>query len=223
LRRLALVVAAGAACVTSVHAHGRERVHVAIRLRIDPSLASRRIREGLKEASETVWAPYGVRLHWADDGVATAADVFLDADVVRRRHDGQNAERPAVLGNVVLGPGAPAWRPIRIWFDATESVLAERRTSSPASVARIVHDRELSRALGRVLAHEIGHVLIGAPHDRDGLMRATLNAAQLAKPDVRPFRLAPGSVDRLATQLRSLATSTSLPPGFEPSLGSRAE
>ena len=45
----------------------------------------------------------------------------------------------------------------------TKTILALRHTTR-SSLAGIVLDQELARALGRVLAHEIGHVLLGAPY-----------------------------------------------------------
>jgi hypothetical protein len=160
-----------------------ESFQVDIRLRIDPSLASRRILEGLKTETESIWAPYGVRLRWADASASAAGGMCLDASVERRFETRQRVDRPTVLGRVVVGPDAPAWRPIRVSLDATERVLA-LRTTGPSTMKGIVVDRDLARALGRVLAHEIGHVLIGPPHhDRAGLMRATFDANELAEPD----------------------------------------
>jgi hypothetical protein len=92
----------------------------------------------------------------------------------------------------------PTRRPIRVSLDATASVLATR------SVPR-VSDRDLARALSRVLAHEIGHVLLGAPyHDQAGLMRAVFLPEELADPDRRPFRLTCNGIARLGSRLRAL-------------------
>ena len=89
-------------------------------------------------------------------------------------------------------------------FDATERVLA-LRTTSQASLVRIGHDHELARALGRVLAHEIAHVLLGAPnHDEAGLMRVSFRPDELAAPDRAPFRLTCLGVGRLRSRIRML-------------------
>ena len=62
-----------------------------------------------------------------------------------------------------------------------------------------------ARALGRVLAHEIGHVLLSAPyHDEAGLMRAVFRPDELAGPDRAPFRLTCGGIGRLRSRVRML-------------------
>jgi hypothetical protein len=66
----------------------------------------------------------------------------------------------------------------------------------------VVTDRELARALGRVLAHEIGHVLLGARnHDQTGLMRVSFLPDELAAADRAPFRLTCLDVGRLRSRI----------------------
>jgi hypothetical protein len=204
LRSIGAFVAAFVACVTAIGADEGESFQVDIRLRIDPSIASRRIVEGLKTETETLWAPYGVRLRWADASTSATGGVSLEASVERRFERRRRAEWPPVLGRVVVGSDAPAWRPIRLSTEATESVLA-LRTTGPSTTKGIVSDRELARALGRVLAHEIGHVLLGPPyHDRAGLMRANFDVNELAEPNDRPFRLTCTRADHLGSRLSAL-------------------
>jgi hypothetical protein len=163
--------------------------------------------ERVKAETEAIWGSYGVRFEWTDAEApeSPANRMLLDARVERRFERRLQMEWPAILGSTTLAPDAPIWRPIRVSFEATERALALR---SLGSLARIVLDPELGRALGRVLAHEIGHVLLGRPHhDPAGLMRASFPAEELGDPDRTPFRLTGGGVDRLRGRLRAAGPS----------------
>ncbi len=85
--------------------------------------------------------------------------------------------------------------PIRINYEAIEGLLQYRLTNG----AVLLRERELGRALGRVLAHEIGHVLLGLPsyHDATGLMRAALPVEALVQIERQGVQLAEASVNRL--------------------------
>ena len=207
LRSIAwFVTALCAFAVASVHADVSERFEVGLRLRVAPSVTARGLTDRLKTETEAIWEPYGVRLTWTDAGVAEPAanSIFVDASVERRFEGPQRAQWETVLGLVVVKPDASNRRPIRVSFEATERVLAARNTGR-VSGAGLVLDRDLARALGRVLAHEIGHALLGAPyHAPAGLMRASFRADELGEPDRAPFRLTCSGVDRLRGRLRAL-------------------
>jgi hypothetical protein len=62
-----------------------------------------------------------------------------------------------------------------------------------------LRDQVVGRALGRALAHEIGHVLLESPgHAARGLMKARQRASVLISPDPRPFSLDARERARLA-------------------------
>ena len=70
----------------------------------------------------------------------------------------------------------------------------------PALAAQMV-----GRALGRVLAHEIGHYLLASPaHARTGLMQAAFNSRELAGWDRRSFELDETALPRLRARLARL-------------------
>jgi hypothetical protein len=192
---------------TAVDADAGERFDVAIRLRVDRSIEARRVTPFMKREVEAIWEPYGVRLEWTDaDGAETPVKtVSLDVTVERELEERYRIRSPVVLGHTDVTPEAPAWRPIRVSFDATEEVLAERAFTR-AAIGGMVLERDVGLALGRVLAHEIGHVLLGPPfHDRAGLMRAAFRPTELAEPDRRPFRLTCNGATRLRNRLRALS------------------
>jgi hypothetical protein len=191
--------------LTTIDAAMSRPLVVAIRLSVDPSISSQGVTAQLKDEAEVIWKPYGIQLDWADADPSEhgGGTVWLDASVEREFERRRQPQWKRVLGRVVTNPNPPHWREIHVSFDATESVLAQRTTKR--SIAGIVLERELARALGRVLAHEIGHVLIGVPsHDSTGLMRASFPAEELAEPDRSPFRLTCSSADRLRSRLAAL-------------------
>ena len=206
-RSIIAFVAALCACgASALHADVSEPFEVIVRLRVEPSLTSRRITDRLKTETDAIWEPYGIRLEWtgADVSESPANSVSLDATVQRDFGRRQRMEGPAVLGLAFVTPDPPTWQPIRVSFDATERALANR-TTGRASGSGLIPDRDVARALGRVLAHEIGHILLGASHHyRAGLMRASFRPEELGEPDRTPFRLTCSGVDRLRGRLRAL-------------------
>jgi len=69
----------------------------------------------------------------------------------------------------------------------------------------------VGRALGRVLAHEIGHYLLASRvHTADGLMRASFDGDELLRPARGGFAVAARDLPRLRTRLAGLARGSSL-------------
>jgi hypothetical protein len=194
----AVIFGASRAPVAAMPADAGGTLGVRIRLRSARSVPIARIADNVRDETEAVWRPYGIQLEWVDADTleARATGVSVDVTVERPYARVGGIERASTLGRTFVGPDTWGWRPIRVSFDAVMKVLADG--TSGASGPGRVPELYLSRALGRVLAHEIGHVLINAAeHDRTGLMRASFNADQLALPDRSPFRLACATADRL--------------------------
>jgi hypothetical protein len=83
-----------------------------------------------------------------------------------------------------------------------------------ATLGRVVGRQQLTpsdvgRALGRVLAHEVGHVLLaGSSHARSGLMRASFVPAELVDYRRRAYTLSSAEVARLARRAAVRAVQT---------------
>jgi hypothetical protein len=187
------------ASVAAMQVDASGTLGIRIRLRIERSIPIKRIAGPVKDETEAIWRPYGIHFEWVDaDAVEPGATgVSVDVTVERRYARAGGVERAPTLGQTFVGPETRGWRPIRVSFDAVANVLADG-TTSRVSGTGIVLEPYLSRALGRVLAHEIGHALTNAAeHDRTGLMRASLSADQLAQTDRSPLRLTCAAVDRL--------------------------
>jgi hypothetical protein len=79
-----------------------------------------------------------------------------------------------------------------------------RLAFQPESVRIVV----MGRALGRVIAHEFGHWLIGRGHEADGLMNAELGSDELMAPEAprlpRAWTDLSDTSDPRITRLRAL-------------------
>jgi hypothetical protein len=218
---VSLVVALCVCRVQAVHADVSELFEVVVRLRADRSLPPRRIPHRVKTETEAIWGPYGVHFEWIGDAggpQSPASAVSLEVNLEREFEDRRRMDWPPVLGHVAVTPDASDSRAIHVSIHATESLLAGR-TTGPRATAGIVRDSELARALGRVLAHEIGHVLLGPPyHDTTGLMRASFRPDDLGAPDPAPFRLTCTGVNRLRNRLRALRSRAEGAPRHDPAI-----
>jgi len=153
----------------------------------------------MREAT-TIWAIYGVELQWSDRdcGAALDLDVRVDGQEPGTVLDGS----ASVLGTTTVDRAGVVQAPIHISLDTIEWLLRHRTDRDP-----VLYDRELGRALGRVMAHEIGHVLLGMPtyHDNQGLMRARLPIHELARFDRGGFHLTEASARRLRARIAQTA------------------
>ena len=153
-----------------------------------------------KNEAAALCGVYRVDLRWGDQDAV--ADLCLSTSVERSSPavDGRGL---SVLARTTIAPEPTAHPrgPIRISFDAVAALLEARFGAQMP-----FHDVAIGLAIGRVLAHEIGHVLLGAPgyHDQAGLMRATFLTDDLARFDRSGFRLADTSVARLRERIEPL-------------------
>jgi hypothetical protein len=139
---------------------------------------------------------------------------------------------------LVFGPASDRARPSgglgSIWFDedgnpgqtlTVDDVAVRARVSQTRVNGRALEawppalaDQITARALGRVLAHEIGHYLLASPaHTRIGVMRATFNGRHLTEWDRGDFDLDREAIPRLRArlarlQIRQLPTLATIQP-----------
>ena len=109
--------------------------------------------------------------------------------------------RPSTLGTTRIPLARVGPVPIRVDYAAIDRLLG---LLPAATLGHVVGRQQLApsdvgRALGRVLAHEIGHVLLdGSGHRRSGLMRASFVPSELVDYRRRAYRLSSAEVARLA-------------------------
>ena len=176
---------------------------IQIHLRVDRSIARKILLTDVQDETERIWRPYGVRITWSE--YESRNEPFpVTALVGWRVEQSRVPNGPLVLGRAFVEPNYPPTRPIRVSVDAMEQTLA-LRPNAWTSVAGHVHQEQMARALGRVLAHEIGHVLLAyRTHESTGLMRETFTPDQLAQADRSPFALTVNSMGRLRSRIERL-------------------
>jgi hypothetical protein len=88
-----------------------------------------------------------------------------------------------VMGRVIINDGSPV-RLIEVSLRAIKTSVSEARTAGPrdAALLRVAGRGVIGRALGRVIAHEIGHWLFGREHTQAGLMKPSLYPHDLIRP-----------------------------------------
>jgi hypothetical protein len=180
--------------------HGAETFTVHVNIEFDQSIKSKVVESVLKAEAAELWKAYDVGLLWTSGG----CDAAVDLDVVVAGGEGSEAAggRPLALGKTTINQSGVVQGPIRIEFDTLDSLIKHR-----SDAVTLLHDLELGRALGRVLAHELGHALLGYPayHDRLGLMRVQLSLRDLTEPGRDGIHLTDASALRLRDRLARLA------------------
>ena len=183
-----------------------------IQLRVDvsalPAMPSRQLRAMTREAAE-IWQVQGVALIWV---TAESERLGPSARQVLRVVDAPPAAGTAEhssLGSIVFLEGRVI--PEQTLVLSVEAIgrlvedtpFANRRVRDwPPAVRSAL----AGRALGRVLAHEIGHFLFAwRTHTAHGLMRQSFRGDLLIDPDRRGFEVPAMLATRLRARLAQLA------------------
>jgi len=177
-------------------------VHIA--LSFESSIRSRIVRNTVAAEAAAVWRDYGVALDFGDG----ARPQLCIAAFVDRAAPRVESALPVLGATFVPDDPANPPPPVRIAFDRIDDFAAPSASASP-----ILHDYAVGTAIGRVLAHEIGHILLGAPgyHDDHGLMRSSFLSNDFLPWDRSRYRLAARSVARLRARVPALSAAADAP------------
>jgi hypothetical protein len=150
--------------------------------------------------ADAIWRPAGVTFRWqrAPPDVSPALHVIVDHE----RGAAHGAVEP--LGWIVFDDLERPGHEIHISYANAISLL-ERSGSATGAISKMPRrQREtyLGRAMGRALAHEIGHYLLASKvHTERGLMRATRSAVEFFSTENRRFEVDPAERDLVAVRL----------------------
>jgi hypothetical protein len=141
---------------------------------------------------ERTWAPYGVTFCWLEsaegcEGVQIRVRVLIADDLPGP----DTADRPRPVGRILFEGSNPGSE-ISLSVTGARHLVARARLCgrSVASLPEAVALRLLPRVLGRALAHEIGHYLLGSrEHTRSGLMASGFRPDDVTSATTSQFEL----------------------------------
>lgn len=179
-------------------------ISVDVRLRFNDPRPAAALVESLEREAAAIWKTYGVQLRWRaapldGEGGTMSFEVLIDS------HRRQASGGREVLGDTRLPLQGIDHVPIRLDREATELLL---RSVSFDQLARFAHHasiapRDVGHALGRVLAHELGHAFLGTrDHQARGLMRASFSGEELLTGERATYGLSEAEVVRLRREIR---------------------
>jgi hypothetical protein len=129
-----------------------------------------------------IWKLAGVRLAWDQDPALCEPPLNVWLDPVQQ----PRVVHQAPMASITFSNGVPT-RAINLSVSNVEALF---RGGAITDSGRGTHEMMVARALGRALAHEVGHYLLNEKaHTPDGLMRASWPIQEAIADDWRGFTL----------------------------------
>jgi len=189
-----------AALVAATLAHAQ--VPLSIDVPAGAPLSSDAIRALCDEAGD-IWRAAGVAIVWRAAGTGDIQVVFDEAAPVLRDR------RSMALGWLVFDADVPM-PTIHLSYTNTRQLLQESFAivGSLDAMKPWQHDTLVGRALGRALAHELGHYLLRSKaHTTAGLMRGQRLAAEMFLPGRAAFAIDAPTRDAAVLRVARLVAS----------------
>lgn len=176
---------------------------------LSPALLARIFAE-----TDAIWRPSGVSFLWrrvprdvvpfaraGETGPSVPNTLRLNiGNAQGQPHDGRTP-----LGWIVFDDVTTPQQEIYVSYANALAMMAEARGVVGIVAEMPITQRELllSRAMGRALAHELGHYLLASKeHTKRGLMKAILTATDMFASDANALRVEPSQGRAIAARLR---------------------
>jgi len=197
--RFAMFLAAALCAATLAHA----QVPLSIGVPAGAPLSSDALR-AMCEETDAIWREAGIAVAWRAGGAAPDLRVVFDdpAPVAPDR-------RSITLGWLVFDDNVPA-PTIHLSYANTVRLLEESLgyVGSVDAMKPWQRDTLVARALGRAVAHELGHYLLGSKvHTQNGLMRGDRLAAEMFLPSRSAFAIDRSARDIAAARVARVIAS----------------
>jgi hypothetical protein len=178
-------------------------VALEVLLTTTPTL-SRSARLAMTTEAAGIWRRHGVSVQWLPSGTILAlAPNRLRVLVVNGRPSMLQSGGRVAVGELVQPAGNHPLALISI--ESAQRLLASVRGRAGYELISL-DERRLGIVLGRALAHEIGHYLLGTrTHARSGLMRPDFSALEFSDERDGAFALDPAAADWLRTRAETFA------------------
>jgi hypothetical protein len=179
--------------------------HATLRLTFDAArIVSPAVRANAIKEAARIWQRYEVSLLTEDDGECGSVGDVAVTVTIDVGHD--PAAGAAGLGAIQFAPDGTPASDIVLNYDAVKRIATSAPFMGlhPALWPAGLREEIVARALGRALAHEIGHYLLRSPHHTSsGLMQARQKGSMLGNPNDRGFELTRTDRERLRAALAS--------------------
>jgi hypothetical protein len=173
-------------------------------------------RRTMLQEADAIWRAHGVGVVAVAPGpeiTPPTAAVRLDVRLARPARRPTAPLRRERLGAILFDHDNLPATTLTIDVAAVEAMVARTRWGGqPFDLwPPAWRDTFVGRALGRVLAHEIGHYLLASRvHTTEGLMRAAFDGDELRRPARDRFAIAARDLPRLRARLAGLGRGSSL-------------
>jgi hypothetical protein len=165
---------------------------------------SREIQEAALIETAKIWAPYGVTI-----SVLAASNHIIVPDVVVVA--ASNREIREISGALVWVPLAREHTPVpvvAVRYRGLIDLVGDTHVNTPfLGFPSGLRDQFLARALGRVIAHELGHILLQSGEHDVGIMRPVQTGRDLVSPDRATFSLSAPGLARLRANIHAAAAA----------------